>query len=189
MRDEFGKRHYRKKYNNRRVVVVAREPFGKTEAFVGKKESDSLTAISRIIAPDSFIHADGSRAWNRLSGLYKMARVEHNDVYSQDGVTNWAESYFAMLRKMHYGIHHHISARYLETYANELAWRQGNREMKESDKASLLLRLCLSAPPSKTWSRYWQRRFNLPQEQNIKTAESQPDMTACTGIKPIGITI
>ena len=155
--DEFGKRRYRKKYKNRRVVVVAREPFGNTKAFVGKRESDSVGAIAGAVAPDSLIHADGSKGWNRLARSYKVARIQHNDAYSRDGVhTHWAESYFALLRKMHYGTHHQISEQHLEAYANELAWRQDNRKIKESEKVLLLLMLCLSAPPSKKWSRYWQ---------------------------------
>jgi hypothetical protein len=54
---------------------------------------------------------------------------------------------------------------HLEAYANELAWRQDNREMKESEKVLLLLMLCLSAPPSKEWGRYRQpaaRQLGLP---------------------------
>jgi transposase-like protein len=170
--DESGKRRYRRKYENRRIVVVAREPFGKTKAFVGKKESDSVTAITDTLAPDTVVHADGSRGWNGLARTYEVARVVHDDAYSLDGVhTNWAESYFGLLRKMHYGTHHQISARYLEAYANELAWRQDNREMTESDKVRLLLTLCLNAPPSKKWSRYWQRKSGQPEVQNISVAE------------------
>ncbi len=171
MTDEFGKRRYRKKYKNRRVVVVAREPFGNTKAFVGKKESDSLEAISETVAPDSLIHADGSKGWNRLTRSYKVARIEHNDAYSRDGVhTNWAESFFALLRKMHYGTHHQISQQHLEAYANELAWRQDNREMKESEKVLLLLMRCLSAPPSMKWSRYWQ-----PKSRQMKSQDTPSD--------------
>ncbi len=165
--DEFGKRRYRQKYENRRVVVVAREPFGNTKAFVGKKESESLPAIVRTVAPDSLIHADGSKGWNGLSRLYQVERIEHKDAYSQDGVhTNWAESYFAILRKMHYGTHHQISARHLDAYANELAWRQDNRGMTETEKVILLLRRCLSLPPSQKWSRYWQQRSAQSNNQN-----------------------
>jgi transposase-like protein len=174
MTDEFGKRRYTPKYGNRRVVVVAREPFGKTKAFVGKKESDSVPAIIEAVATDSLVHADGSRGWNGLSRAFEVARIEHNEMYAQNGVhTNWAESYFAILRKMHYGTHHQISARHLEAYANELAWRQDNREMKESDKVRLLLRLCLSAAPSKKWRGYWQRRAAKSSEPII-TADSPP---------------
>jgi transposase-like protein len=156
---EYGKRYYQKKYGNRRVVVVAREPFGNTKAFVGKKESDSLGAVSETLAPDTIIQADGSRAWNSLARQFDLMRVEHDKAYSEDGAhTNWAESYFALLRKMQYGIHHKIGAQYLEAYANELAWRQDNREMKESEKIKVLLTRCLNMPPSQRWSKYWQRR-------------------------------
>jgi len=166
-----GKRRYRKKYENRRIVVVAREPFGNTKAFVAKKESESVAAITETLATGSVVHADGSRGWNGFSRSFAMARVVHDEAYSQDGVhTNWAESYFAILRKMHYGTHHQISARYLEAYANELAWRQDNRELKESDKVCLLLTLCLNTPPSRKWSRYWQRRSGQPKVQNAPAA-------------------
>lgn len=153
-----GKRFYQKKYENRRVVVVAREPFGNTKAFVSKKEADSLAAIAETLAPDTIIHADGSRAWNSLARQFDLLQVEHDKAYSERGVhTNWAESYFSMLRKMQYGIHHKIGAKNLEAYANELAWRQDNREMKEGEKISLLLTLCLGTPPSLKWGKYWQR--------------------------------
>lgn len=155
----FGQRVYRKKYGNRRVVVVAREPFGNTKAFVGKKETDSLKAIREALAPDTIVQADGSRAWNSLAHQFDLMRVEHDKAYSENGVhTNWAESYFSLLRKMQYGIHHKIAAQNLGAYANELAWRQDNREMNEGEKIGLLLKLCLNMPPSMKWSNYWQKR-------------------------------
>jgi transposase-like protein len=166
-----GKRRYQRNLKNRRVVVVAREPFGNTRAFVGKKESEPVPAIAGIVAPGSVIHVDGGKAWNGLSNSYEMARVHHCDAYSQDGVhTNWAESYFAFLRKMHYGVHHQISAQHLEAYANELAWRQDNRHLTESDKIRLLLTRCLSAPPSDTWRGYWQRKGKRTRRQNADAA-------------------
>jgi transposase-like protein len=172
-----GKRCYRRKLENRRVVVVAREPFGKTKAFVGKKEADSVPAIIKTLAPNSLVHADGSKAWNGLLKSYKLARVHHCDAYSQDGVhTNWAESYFAMLRKMHYGTHHQISARYLEAYTNELAWRQDNRQIAESDKVRLLLTRCLSTPPSESWRGYWQRGAR-------RLSKQTPTQAKCSGAK------
>ena len=138
--------------------MVARQPFGKTKAFVGKKETESLDAVMEILAPDTIIQADGSRAWNRLAVQFDLRRVEHDKAYSENGThTNWAESYFSMLRKMQYGIHHKIGAQNLEAYANELAWRQDNRHLKESEKIRHLLKLCLAMPPSMKWSKYWQR--------------------------------
>jgi hypothetical protein len=170
--DESGKRLYRRKYENGRVVVVVREPFGKTKAFAGKKEPNSVAAITDTLAPDVVVHADGSRGWNGPARSHTVVRVVHDDAYSQDGVhTNWAESYFRLLRKMHYGTHHQISARYLEAYVNKLAWRQDHREMAESEKARLLLTLCLNSPPSREWSGYWQRKSSQHEVQNAPSAE------------------
>lgn len=176
-----GKRRYRRNLKNQRVVVVAREPFGNTKAFVGKKESESVTAVVGTLAPGSIIHADGSKAWNSLSDSYELARVHHCDAYSQDGVhTNWAESYFSILRKMHYGIHHQISAQHLEAYANELAWRQDNRQLTENDKVRLLLKRCLTAPPSETWRGYWQRKGRRQRKQ----AATQQKQSGVTSVPP-----
>jgi transposase-like protein len=168
-----GKRRYRKNLKNRRVVVVARESFGNTKAFVGEKESDALPMIAKTLTSGCVVHADGSNAWNGLSNPCAVARVHHCDAYSQDGVhTNWAESYFAMLRKMHYGTHHQISARHLEAFANELAWRQDNRQITESDKVRRLLTRCLNTPPSESWRGYWQRKGRRSSEKNAHTAET-----------------
>jgi transposase-like protein len=171
---EYGKRYYQKKYGNRRVVVVAREPFGNTKAFVGRKEADSLGAIADTLAPDTIIQADGAKAWNGLARQFNLMRVEHETVYSENGAhTNWAESYFALLRKMQYGIHHQIGAQNLEVYANEMAWRQDYREMRESQRISLLLMLCLHRPPSKRWAGYWQRSHRLNQDSVLATNQAK----------------
>jgi transposase-like protein len=168
--DGLGRRLYKKKYENRRVVVVAREPFGNSRAYVGRNEVASLRAVSETISLGTVIQVDGARAWNNLSRDFALARVDHGKAYSDNGVhTNWAESYFSMLRKMQYGIHHKIAAKHLLAYANELAWRQDNREMKESEKISLLLKCCLNTPPSTKWRKYWQssarrRRVNASEQ-------------------------
>jgi hypothetical protein len=70
------------------------------------------------------------------------------EAFTDGAHTNWAESYFALLRKMECGIHHQIGAQQLETYANELARRQGNCELKESEKIKFLPTRCLNMPPS-----------------------------------------
>src|SRR3546814_8148444 len=46
-----------------------------------------------------------------------------SDVCSSD-LTNQAESYFSRVRKAVAGIHHRMSARYLDGYVADLAWRE-----------------------------------------------------------------
>jgi transposase-like protein len=159
---KFQKRRYQKKYDNRRIVVVAREKGsdGKTKAFVGKREMESVGGIVNSVEPGSVIHADGSHAWDGLAKTFDyMARIDHSKSYKRDGAcTNNAESFFALLRKMQYGTHHRIGGQNLEAYANELAWRQDNRALTEDQKIRLLLTLCFALPPSSKWAGVWQRK-------------------------------
>ena len=63
---------------------------------VRRKERIKLVAaINDTLATDAVVHADGSRGWNGLARSHTVARVVHDDAYSQDGVhTNWAELFF-----------------------------------------------------------------------------------------------
>jgi len=53
---------------------------------------------------------------------HHVDRVNHSEIYSDDGKhTNLVESYFARLRNMVRGQHHHVSPQYLHQYANHAA--------------------------------------------------------------------
>jgi transposase-like protein len=175
------KRWHQKKFNNRSVVTVAREPWGNTKAFTGKSEHAALPDILSSVDKGATITVDGGRAWNKLETLFDVLRVEHTGEFStEDGDnTNWAESFFSLLRRMQYGIHHHIGKQYLDEYANELAWRQDTRAITESDKIYILLHICLNTPPSKKFSKYWQfggNRDDLPSLQTITIGGVKRDL-------------
>ena len=106
----------------RQVVVVMRERNGRTLPFVFGKESDAIPAIRDRIALGSIIHADESRGWDALHAHYDMRRINHSVAFSKDGAcTNQAESYFSRLRRAEIGTHHHVTGRYLNRYASEMA--------------------------------------------------------------------
>lgn len=74
--------------------------------------------------------------------------------------TNQAESYFSRLRRAEIGTHHHISGRYLHSYANEMAWREDNRRKLNGTLYMLAAGDALAHPVSREWSGYWQRSAN-----------------------------
>ncbi len=71
--------------------------------------------------------------------------------------TNQAESNFSRLRRAEIGTHHHISGRYLHSYANEMAWREDNRRKPNGAQYLLVAAAALGHPVSREWKGYWQR--------------------------------
>src|SRR4051794_2158073 len=99
----------------RQVVVIAREPLGRTVPFVVAKESDAVPMIRRHVASGSIVHADEAAGWDILVASYDMRRVNHSREFKGDdgACTNAAESFFSRLRRAQYGIHHRIAGPYL----------------------------------------------------------------------------
>jgi transposase-like protein len=144
----------------RQVVVVARERGGSdTRTWVVAKEADAVPAIRQIVASGTEVHADESGAWNILHASYPMKRVNHSvEFKSADGAcTNQAESYFSRLRRAEFGIHHRISGRLLQAYANEMAWREDNRRVANGTQWKWITGAALAAPKSAVWAGYWHR--------------------------------
>lgn len=131
---------------NRRVIVILREHGGRTIPIVVKKESEAVEEIARRVLPGTIIHADGARAWDSLSSLYEMMRIEHKYAFIANGAcTNLAESYYAMLRRCQMGVHHQISAKMWPAYSAEIAWRLDHKKLDGVERFGLLLQTCLSA--------------------------------------------
>jgi hypothetical protein len=87
-----------------------------------------------------------------------MHRVNHSVAFKdEDACTNQAESYFSRLRRAEIGTHHHISGRYLRSYANEMAWREDYRRDPNGTLYLMVAAAALGHPVSRQWKGYWQR--------------------------------
>lgn len=87
-----------------------------------------------------------------------MHRFNHSVAFSKDGAcTNWAESYFARLRRAEIGQHHHVSGKYLAAYAVEMVWREDNRRITNGGLHQAAIAAALTHPVSRVWAGYWQR--------------------------------
>lgn len=114
--------------------------------------------LSDRIAKGTHVVADEASSWNSLHGRYDVARIDHTQAYSLDGVySNNAESFFSRLRRAEAGHHHHISGPYLVKYAQESAWREDNRRVSNGDQTKNTVALALSCKPSVDFCGYWQR--------------------------------
>ena len=142
----------------RRVVVAVRERNGRTITHVFKTEDASVSFIKSRVAKGTEIVADEATSWNGLEGSFTVARINHKEAYSDDGINeNGAENLFSRLRRAEIGHHHHISGVYLSRYASEAAWRDDNRGMSNGEQFRAIARLVTINKPSVDFCGYWQR--------------------------------
>jgi transposase-like protein len=142
----------------RQSVVVARQRDGRTLPVVVSKESDAIPFIRQHVVPGTVVHADEAPGWDRLHAHFEMRRINHSVAYSLDGAcTNWAESFFSRLRRAELGQHHHISGKYLISYAREMAWKEDHRRVDNGAQHTAVTGAALAHPVSRAWAGYWQR--------------------------------
>ncbi|MEQ9639966.1 MAG: IS1595 family transposase [Alphaproteobacteria bacterium] len=156
--DRKDRRLAENRSGKRRVVVALRQRQGRTLPFVFYDEARSHRTIVDRVKPGSTVYADESRAWDRLHSQFDVGRVNHGVTFMDDGVcTNQVESFFSRLRRAEIGQHHHISGRYLDCYAREMAWREDNSREDNGTLFRLVAAAAAAHPPSRDWSGYWQR--------------------------------
>jgi len=143
----------------RRAVVVMRERKGRTLPFVFQSEDEAVPTIAVRAMPGSTIYADEASCWDALHARFETRRVNHSIAFMDEGVcTNLAESFFSRLRRMEIGTHHHVSGRYLSSYANEAAWREDHRRVPNGKQYLLVAGAAMAHAVSEKWTGYWQRR-------------------------------
>lgn len=143
----------------RRVVIALRQRKGRTLTFVRGSEAEGVSIARERVAADACLHADEAAHWDALDTFFPVARINHSEGYSINGVcTNQAESYFSRLRRMVGGQHHHVSPQYLHQYAAHAAWLEDHRRESNGALAGRIVRNAMAAPVSRTWKGYWQRK-------------------------------
>lgn len=138
--------------------MVLRERNGKTLPFVFASEDEAVPTIVAWVEQGSTVYGDESRAWDSLHARFTTKRINHSLLYS-DGIawTNWAESYFSRLRRAEIGVHHRISGKYLDAYAEEMAWREDYRRVANGTQYLLIAGAALAYGVSRRWKGYWQK--------------------------------
>lgn len=156
--DRIDRRRKEYQTGKRRAVVVMRERKGRTLPFVFEDENDALNTIRDRVVEGSTVHADEAACWDDLHAKFAMHRINHSVSFKdEDACTNQAESYFSRLRRMEIGTHHHVSDKYLESYAREAAWREDYRRVPNGRQYLFVITAALAHPVSAKWKGYWQR--------------------------------
>ena len=110
------------------AVVGLRERGGRTIAFpVENTDKEALQgAVLDNVEIGSQVMTDEASGYQGMDGLfYSHATVNHGaGEYSREGVhTNGIESVWALLKRGVYGTWHHVSAKHVARYVNEVTFR------------------------------------------------------------------
>lgn len=122
---------------NKRCIysLRMRDPIDKgacyTITYVDKSENPKAVATmaERHIVPGVEVHVDENKAFESLDAYYSVKRVNHQECYSGENGenNNQCESFNSRFKRMKYGILHRFGLKYLDLYANEIAYREDTR--------------------------------------------------------------
>jgi transposase-like protein len=151
---KFPNRNSKKKQS----IIVVRERNGRAKTSIFKGESDSIPFVVKSIQQGSKLFADSAACYNVLEANFEMGRINHKVAYyTEEASTNWAESFFSMIRRSAFGTYHRIAGKYLDRYAAEIAWRQNFRKSRHDEKFRALLALVRDDSEIE-FVGYWQHR-------------------------------
>jgi hypothetical protein len=160
--DNPSRRNRRRLSRNKekaKVVMVARERFGRSRAFLVAHESKMPHILPDVVEEGSFIFSDSFSGSSRIAAHFQAFRVNHSKQYADGWIsTNHAESVFSRLRRVELGTHHKIAGPYTLNYANDACWREDYRGVDTATRYSDVLTLAGRHPISRQWKGYWQHR-------------------------------
>jgi transposase-like protein len=133
-----GKKHKSGRGTPKTPVVALVETGGKAVSHVMEStNSEALKAvIHKSVDKDADLVTDEFRAYGPAAmQLHSHRRVNHTagEYVGKDGITtNTAESFFALMKRGHYGVYHSMSKKHLHRYCNEFDFRWNGRGLTDS---------------------------------------------------------
>ncbi|HEX8913039.1 MAG TPA: IS1595 family transposase [Humisphaera sp.] len=128
-------------------VLVMVETDGKARSHpIDRLTSDSLKgAMKEVIAPDAAIVTDELPAYPRAAadftgGHYTVNHRSDQYVRPDGRHTNTAESFFALIKRGHYGVFHQLSKKHLHRYCDEFSFRWNGRKLTDSERREQAMR-------------------------------------------------
>jgi len=129
------------------IVAGALERAGriKTAIIDGTSRNQIEKFIIENVNLDSTLYTDEHPSYANLNGIYKHHSVGHSRGeyvrYSVHGAihTNAIESFWALLKRGHYGIFHHFTAKHLHRYLAEFEARWNMRRRASAERLDTML--------------------------------------------------
>lgn len=119
------------------IVFGARSRDGEVRASVleGVDAAQLHQAVKESVAHGSELYTDQFRAYCGMEEEYRHSSVNHSaGEYVRDNIhTNSIESFWAVLKRAHYGTFHHISRKHLARYVGEFVFKANTRELPAFD--------------------------------------------------------
>jgi transposase len=94
------------------------------------RQASLLPNVTKHVLPSSTVFTDELKSYNKLGAQgYTHSRVNHSaGVYVSGEVsTNTIEGFWSLTKNGIRGVYHSVSARHLQGYLNEYAWRYSHR--------------------------------------------------------------
>lgn len=133
---ERGKPGRPGKNSNKTPVVGVVQRGGKVAALVTKdaKKKTIEPIIQEHVLPASLVYTDEWKAYDGLNGKgYEHKRIPHAEkVYVIGSIhTNTMDGFWSLLKRGIGGVYHSVSAKHLQDYVNEYAFRYNHRDDKQ----------------------------------------------------------
>ncbi|OGO05196.1 MAG: hypothetical protein A2Y60_00120 [Chloroflexi bacterium RBG_13_54_9] len=150
-----GKAH--NMHQAKRARIVGRGTSGKAAVFGAVERKGKVVAVTvpnvdrvtllpyirKHVMPASTIYTDEMGAYQPLTQQgYKHQRINHMEkVYVSGNIhTNTIEGFWSLVKRGIGGVYHAVSAKHLQSYLNEYAWRYNHRDGGKMMFEVLLLR-------------------------------------------------
>jgi len=135
-------------WDRKPIVFGAVERGGRVKATViaNSRGYTLRTKVSEFVLPASMLYTDEYKGYNHLQRRYTHRRIKHRErIYVQGDVhTQTIEGFFGLVKNGIRGVYHSVSAKWLQGYLNEYAWRYNHRDSKEAMFRTLLARAASS---------------------------------------------
>src|SRR5215210_2178299 len=101
------------------------------------------STIRRTVTPASIVYTDDYPGYDGIARLYTHNTINHTHRVYVDGAvhTQTIEGFFSLVKNGIRGVYHVVSAKWLQGYLNEYAWRYNHRD----DPAAMFERLLARA--------------------------------------------
>jgi transposase-like protein len=121
------------------MVLVERDGKARTQRVDRVNAKELKGAIKAHVKRDSKIVTDEFLSYRGIGkefdGGHSVVHHSSEQFVNEEGEhTNTAESFFALLKRGHYGIFHSLSKQHLFRYCNEFAFRWNNRKVTDGER-------------------------------------------------------
>jgi transposase-like protein len=121
------------------MVLVERDGSARTVQIERVTAAELKSAIRIYVCEDAKIVTDDFPSYrgigNEFAGGHSVVKHSHRQYVNRAGEhTNTAESFFALLKRGHYGTFHQISKKHLHRYANEFSFRWNHRKVSDGNR-------------------------------------------------------